>query len=130
MANRKKLRKRFFAGEVSLNDLTKDEAKYLNKYIRKMERDTTVGKEFATPTYKEVPCQKLPGKTVLVSVSAPIVTGEDGLLYVNEVADKNLIVSGTYRDRESAKKTEAARLAKETREAAVTQLAPTRLGEE
>ena len=124
MGNRKKLRRKFYNGEIKLQDLSEDDAKYLEKHIRKMQRD--LQDSGTVPTFKEMPCQKWPGKTVLVSENAVITTGEDGLLY----ADDKLIVSENWKSKESARKAAESREARKETEQAVTELKPTRLGED
>lgn len=130
MASRKKLRRKFVNGEVEYQNLTADEKAYIDKFARKIERDMTTGKETSIPTYKEVPCQKWKGKKVQVPVTANIVEGDDGLLYLNEVDPKNLIVSRNYRDRESGKRAAAARQKREETVKAVIDMEPTVLGED
>jgi len=126
MANRKKLRRKFFNGELKLADMTEDEAKYMNKYIAKLQRDTQTGKDNVIKTYKEVACQKMPGKKVLVPLDANVIKGEDGLLYTED----KLIVSQSWKDMEADRKEKARVLAKKEKEQAVTELKPTKLGEE
>lgn len=88
------------------------------------------GKEFSVPTYKEVPCQKWPGKKVMVPVDAKIVTGEDGLLYLEEEDPKNLIVSENWKSRERGRKLADSRRKREEQEQAVIEMKPTVLGED
>jgi hypothetical protein len=130
VASKKKLRRDFVNGKVRYEDLSEADRKYIDKYARKIERDMMAGKEAAIPTYKEVPCQKWPGKTVLVSVQANIVEGSDGLLYLEEEDPKNLIVSQNWKYREAGKKAAASRKKREEKEKAVIDMAPTVLGED
>ena len=129
MENRKKLRKRFFNGDITLEDLTGDEQRYIFKYIKKMERDIQEGKDASIPTFIEVPCQKT-GKNVQVPCTAKIVTGEDGLLYLGEVSEDTLIVSQYWHDQEYLRKNVEGRKNRDEREKLAVNLEPTRLGED
>ena len=136
MANRKKLRRRFMNGEVKYDQLSEDERKYIDKFARKIERDMTIGSDLVIPTYKEVPCQKWNGKTALVPATCNVVTGEDGLLYVEEEDPKNLIVSTNWLQRQASLRAEASRARQKVAKAqqqetekAVTDLKPIVLGE-
>lgn len=130
MANKKKLRRQFVNGEVNYEDLSDADKRYLDRYARRIERDMMVGKEFSVPTYKEVPCQKWPGKKVMVPVDAKIVTGEDGLLYLEEEDPKNLIVSENWKSRERGRKLADSRRKREEQEQVVIEMKPTVLGED
>ena len=130
MASRKKLRRKFVNGEVDYNNLTADEKAYIDKFARKIERDMIAGKEASIPTYKEVPCQMLPGKNVAVPVNAKIVEGSDGLLYIDEEDPKNLIVSRNWKDRESGRRAAESRKQREETVKAVLDMEPTVLGED
>ena len=129
MANRKKLRQRFFNGEAQLDELNADEQKYIFKLIRKMERDIQDGKDSGAPTFIEVPCQKT-GKTVYVPCTANVIKGDDGLLYLGEVQEENLIVSQYWHDQEYLRKNSEGKRNKQEREKKAVQLKPTRLGED
>lgn len=130
MANKKKLRRQFVNGEVNYEDLSDADKRYLDRYARRIERDMMAGKEFSVPTYKEVPCQKWPGKKVMVPVDAKIVTGEDGLLYLEEEDPKNLIVSENWKSRERGRKLADSRRKREEQEQVVIEMKPTVLGED
>lgn len=129
MGNRKKLRRQFVSGEVKYENLSNEDRKYIDRYARRIERDM-IGGEDVMPTFKEVPCQKWPGKKVLVPADALILEGEDGLLYLGDVSEENLIVSQNYKDRESARRRAESRRNREEEEKAVIEMKPTTLGEE
>lgn len=129
MGNRKKLRRQFVNGEVKYEDLSEADRKYIDRYARRIERDMMDGAD-AIPTLKEVPCQLWPGKKVLVPADALIVEDEDGLLYLGEVSEKNLIVSENYKSRERGRKMAESRRRREEEEKAVLQMKPTTLGED
>jgi len=130
VASKKKLRKAYFDGKVQLSDLSEEDAKYILKYMNKTRQKLMEMEDYSVTTFKEVPCQKLPGKKVLVPIDSKIVEGEDGLLYLGDVQPENLIVSAAYKERESYKAHSEYLKNKEQREKDVINLNPTVLGED
>lgn len=77
-------------GNIDVKNLTPYQAKKCRQFVRD---------DFAYPirTYKEFPCQMLPGEKVLIDINCQIFEGPDGLHYYNDPkGTATLIVSEKY----------------------------------
>jgi hypothetical protein len=127
MARAKKLRRDFYNGKINVSSLTEHDKKYLHKHVRRLKTELTGGSSI--PTYKEVPCQKLTGKKVLVPEETKILEGTDGLLYIEEEKPENLVISLEWRRQVEIERIANSIKEKQQKEKDVTQLKPTQLGE-